>query len=241
MSEAGAEQSGEDTGPEYPLQVNCPRGGPAVAAIGGAEPCSARLHLVSTDSGDRPPGKQPSRRHLDPVLLRVAKGDDGAFAELYDAVAPAVFGLAKGVVRQIELAEEVAQEVLLEVWQKAPRFDPERGSGFAWVMTMAHRRAVDRVRSVQSATDRDLRVAQKSVQREHDQVVETVEERLAAESVRNCIDALTELQRESLTLAYFGGLTYSEVAQQLQTPLGTVKTRMRDGIIRLRDCMGVGT
>jgi RNA polymerase sigma-70 factor (ECF subfamily) len=145
------------------------------------------------------------------------------------------------VLRQVELAEEVAQEVLLEVWQQAPRFDPGRGTGFAWVMTMAHRRAVDRVRSVQSAADRDMRVGQRSVEREHDEVAEAVEDRLEAEAVRECLDALTELQMESVTLAYFGGFTYPEVAEQLGTPLGTIKTRMRDGIIRLRDCLGVTT
>jgi RNA polymerase sigma-70 factor (ECF subfamily) len=173
------------------------------------------------------------------MLLRVAEGDDSAFAELYDAVAPAVFGLARRVLRQVELAEEVAQEVLVEVWQQAPRFDPGRGTGFAWVMTMAHRRAVDRVRSVQSATDRDMRVGQRSVEREHDEVAETVEDRLEAEALRGCLEVLTELQMESVTLAYFGGFTYPEVAEQLGAPLGTIKTRMRDGLIRLRDCLGV--
>ena len=206
---------------------------------GGANPCRTRLHLVPATPLGPVTDSTPARRHLDPVLLRVAKGDDGAFAELYDAVAPAVFGLARRVLRQVELAEEVAQEVLLEVWQQAPRFDPGRGTGFAWVMTMAHRRAVDRVRSVQSASDRDMRVGHRSVERDHDQVAEAVEDRLEAEAVRECIEALTELQRESVTLAYFSGYSYPEVAEQLGAPLGTIKTRMRDGIIRLRDCLGV--
>jgi RNA polymerase sigma-70 factor (ECF subfamily) len=152
------------------------------------------------------------RQRLDPLLLRVAKGDEAAFSELYDAVAASVFGLAKRVLRQAEQAEEVAQEVLLEVWQQAPRFDPERGSGLAWVMTMTHRRAVDRVRSAQSASDRERRVGQRSQEREHDEVVEAVEQRLEAEAVRNCIDALTDVQRESVTLAYYGGFSYPEDA-----------------------------
>ncbi|MEO8106986.1 MAG: ECF RNA polymerase sigma factor SigK [Actinomycetes bacterium] len=207
-------------------------------------PSRARLHLVpdlpaesdapkSLDSGTS------ARRQLDPLLLRVAKGDDGAFAEVFDVVTPAVFGLAKRVLRQAEHAEEVAQEVLLEVWQQAPRFDPARGSGFAWVMTMAHRRAVDRVRATQAASDREVRDGRRSPARDHDQVAEAVEGRLDAEAVHDCIDALTDIQRESVTLAYFGGFTYPEVAEQLQTPLGTIKTRMRDGLIRLRDCLGV--
>ncbi|MCZ3386640.1 MAG: ECF RNA polymerase sigma factor SigK [Actinomycetia bacterium] len=185
------------------------------------------------------PEESSPRRELDPLLLRVAKGDDGAFAELYDVVTPAVFGLARRVIRQAEQAEEVAQEVLLEVWQQAPRFDPGRGTGFAWVMMMTHRRAVDRVRSAQSSIDREARVGQRSLAREHDEVVEVVEGRLEAEAVRECIGTLTDLQRESVTLAYFGGLTYSEGATRLGTPLGTIKTRMRDGLIRLRDCLGV--
>lgn len=206
---------------------------------GGAEPCRTRLHLVPIDPEDQAAAAAPGRRHLDPLLRRVAKGDDGAFAELYDAVAPAVFGLARRVLRQAEQAEEVAQEVLLEVWQQAPRFDPGRGTGFAWVMTMAHRRAVDRVRSAQAASDRELHVASRSQERAHDQVSEAVEQQMEAEAVRDCVDELTEIQRESVMMAYFGGYTYPEVAERLKTPLGTIKTRMRDGLIRLRDCMGV--
>jgi RNA polymerase sigma-70 factor (ECF subfamily) len=179
------------------------------------------------------------RQRLDPLLLRVAKGDEAAFAELYDAIAAPVFGLARRVLRQAEQAEEVAQEVLLEVWQQAPRFDPGRGSGFAWVMTMTHRRAVDRVRSAHSASERERRVGERSHGREHDEVVEAVEQRLEAEAVRHCIEALTEVQRESVMLAFYGGFSYPEVAERLGAPLGTIKTRMRDGLIRLRDCLGV--
>ncbi len=149
---------------------------------GGAEPCRTRLHLVPQDPEAPVEGATPTRQHLDSLVLRVAKGDDGAFAELYDALAPAVFGLARRVLRQTEHAEEVAQEVLLEVWQQAPRFDPRRGTGFAWVMTMAHRRAVDRVRSAQAASDRDLRVVERSHVREHDEVAEAVEQRLEGRS-----------------------------------------------------------
>lgn len=205
---------------------------------GAAQPCRARLHLVPELPSDAREVSS-SRRELDPLLLRVAKGDDGAFAELYDVVAPTVFGLARRVIRQAEQAEEVAQEVLLEVWQQAPKFDPNRGTGFAWVMTMTHRRAVDRVRSAQSATDREIKDGQRSLVREHDEVSEAVEARLDAEAVHRCVGALTQLQRQSVTLAYFGGFTYPEVAAKLGTPLGTIKTRMRDGLIRLRDCLGV--
>jgi RNA polymerase sigma-70 factor (ECF subfamily) len=109
----------------------------------------------------------------------------------------------------------------------------------AWIMTMAHRRAVDRVRSEQSATDRAKRLGGREVEPAFDAVAETVEIRLEREAVRRCLGSLTDLQRESIDLAYYGGKSYREVAELLDVPLGTVKTRMRDGLIRLRDCLGV--
>jgi RNA polymerase sigma-70 factor, ECF subfamily len=209
---------------------------------GGVDPCRARLHLVPPPPpADADVSSGSGRRRLDPLLIRVARGDEAAFAQVYDAVVPGVFGLARRVLRQAEHAEEVAQEVLLEVWQQASTFDPERGTGFAWIMTIAHRRAVDRVRSAQSASDRELRVGQTSRDVEHDEVAEAVETRLEAEAVRECMDSLTAVQHESVTLAFFGGFTYPEVAQRLGAPLGTIKTRMRDGLIRLRDCLGVAS
>jgi RNA polymerase sigma-70 factor (ECF subfamily) len=130
----------------------------------------------------------------------------------------------------------VTQEVLLEVWRSASRFDPVQGSARSWLMTMAHRRAVDRVRSAQAATEREARAALTAT--DYDVVVEEVESRLEAQRVRRCLDTLTELQRESVTLAYYGGYTYREVAGLLGVAVGTVKTRMRDGLIRMRDCLG---
>jgi len=129
------------------------------------------------------------------------------------------------------------QEVLLEVWRTAARFDPAVGSATAWIMTVAHRRAVDRVRSEQRAAERELRAATASIA--YDDVSETVEITLDQERVRRCLNGLTELQRESVTLAYYGGYSYREVAQLLGVAVGTVKTRMRDGLIRLRDCLEV--
>lgn len=160
-------------------------------------------------------------------------------AALYDAVAGPVLGLVRSVLRDPAQSEEVAQEVLVEVWQTAARFQPGKGSVMTWVTMLAHRRAVDRVRSAQAATDREHRAALLDRTPAFDEVSEQVEARLEREQVRRCMRALTELQRQSVTLAYYHGLTYREVAELLAAPLGTVKTRLRDGLIRLRDCLGV--
>ena len=173
------------------------------------------------------------------LLLRVAKGSESAFERLYDVVAGPVFGLVRRVVRDVAQSEEVAQEVFVELWRTAGGYRPERGSALNWALTLAHRRAVDRVRSAQARTDRERRVGVRSVERDFDQVAEAVTGRLEREQVRRCLSALTELQRESVLLAYYDGRTYTEVADVLGAPLGTIKTRMRDGLIRLRDCLGV--
>jgi RNA polymerase sigma-70 factor (ECF subfamily) len=166
----------------------------------------------------------------------VARGDHAAFEAVCARAGPAVFGVVRSVVRDPFQAQEVSQEVLLEVWRCASRFQPGKGSAMAWVTTIAHRRAIDRVRSEQRSAERQLRGVSHAVA--YDEVAEMVESRLERERVRRCLGSLTELQRESVTLAYYGGLTFREVAGLLGVPEGTVKTRMRDGLIRLRDCLG---
>ena len=173
-----------------------------------------------------------------PALLgRVAKGNRDAFEAVCQHIVAPVFGTARAVVRDVPQSEEVAQEVLVEVWQYACRFDASRGSALAWVTTIAHRRAVDRVRSEQRSAERELRAAASTVA--YDDVVETAGANLDAERVRRCLRSLTILQREAVTLAYYGGYTYRQVAGLLGVAAGTVSTRMRDGLIRLRDCLGV--
>lgn len=174
----------------------------------------------------------------DELLVRVAGGDQRAFEELYGLVSGPVFGLVRRVVRDAAQAEEVAQEALLELWRSAARFDPGRGSALAWVLTLAHRRAVDRVRSARAAGEREQREALRASAPAFDQVTEEVEAGLEREWVRRCLDGLTALQRQSVTLAYYDGYTYREVAERLSLPLGTVKTRMRDALTRLRQCLG---
>ncbi len=175
---------------------------------------------------------------LESLMRRVARGDEAAFAALYDRTGAAVFGLARRVVRDPARAEEVAQEVFLQVWQTATRFDAERGSAKTWILTLAHRRAVDVVRRDQSSSNREQRYDW-SGGPDFDSVQEEVGSRLEHEQVRRCLQSLTDLQREAVTLAYFGGYTYAEVSTLLEANPATVKTRMRDGLIRLRDCLGV--
>jgi RNA polymerase sigma-70 factor (ECF subfamily) len=182
----------------------------------------------------------PEQAVLVEALSLVARGDREAFDRVYREMAGAVFGLARRVLRDPALAEEVAQEVMVDVWRTASRFDQAKGSPRAWILTIAHRRAVDRVRSEQAAHDRETKVAARSNEIEYDEVSETVEARLEAQRVRHCLGGLTDLQRESVTLAYYSGYTYPQVAELLQAPLGTVKSRMRDGLTRMRDCLGVG-
>ena len=185
-----------------------------------------------------PEGVQPSAGgDLAARLRLVARGDADAFDAVYDLLAPSVFGIVRRVVRDPAQSEEVTQEVLLDVWRNAATFDPGRGSATAWVMTLAHRRAVDRVRSVQKESERERRTAAADVP--FDEVAEAVETSLERERVRRCLRSLTELQRESVTLAYYGGYTYGQVATLLGVPPGTIKTRMRDALIRLRDCLEV--
>lgn len=176
---------------------------------------------------------------LEDLMALVARGDESAFERLYDALAGPILGLVLRVLRDPAQSEEVAQEVLVELWRTATRYRPDLGSVRTWAMTLAHRRAVDRVRSAQAAVDREDRVAESQVERPFDQVADEVTSRLEREQVRRCMGTLTDLQRESVVLAYYGGYTYREVAQLLDVPLGTVKTRLRDGLIRLRDCLGV--
>jgi len=187
------------------------------------------------------PDPAPTTELADPgaLLGEVAKGDEAAFGRLYDLVAPRVYGLIRRVLRDPAQSEEVAQEVLVEIWRTAVRFDSARGTATSWIFTIAHRRAVDRVRSEQAASDRTLKVGASSVDTPYDEVADEVAGRLERQQVRKCLDVLTELQRQAVTLAYYQGNSYREVAELLQTPLPTVKTRMRDGLIRLRDCLGV--
>ncbi|GAA2247137.1 ECF RNA polymerase sigma factor SigK [Herbiconiux moechotypicola] len=195
------------------------------------------LELVTSDRDSDPSGV-PS---LERLLELVAAGDQGAFAELYDRTAPRVLGLVKRILVDHAQSEEVAQEVFLEIWRTAPKFESVRGSALSWILTKTHGRAIDRVRASQSGHDRDERIGRRDLETDYDHVSETVEIRIEHERVKRAMGHLTELQREAISLAYYGGYTHTEIAGILAVPLGTVKTRLRDGMIRLRDELGVAS
>ncbi|MBC7443035.1 MAG: sigma-70 family RNA polymerase sigma factor [Ramlibacter sp.] len=175
------------------------------------------------------------------LLGRVAQGDEAAFGELYDQMAPRVLGLVRRLLVDPAQSEEVTQEIFLEIWQSATRYEAQRGGASTWILTMAHRRAVDRIRSSQASRERDVKIGIRDLAVAFDEVSETVEVRLEHERVEKAMSRLTQLQRQAISLAYYGGLSQSEVAERLQIPLGTVKTRLRDGMIRLRDELGVAS
>ena len=191
------------------------------------------------DGVDVPEDGADAVDHAGQLLLRVADGDQAAFARLYDMLSPRAFGLILRVLVDRSQSEEVLQEVFLEIWQSAARFAPNKGQGRSWVLTIAHRRAVDRVRSAQASTDRDVRAGFRDMDVAHDGVAEEVELRIEGQRVSEALATLPDPQREAITLAYFGGYSQSEIAALVGAPLGTIKTRMRDGLSRLRVEMGV--
>ncbi len=197
------------------------------------EPAPLESGVVATP--DPVAGGELPNNTLQAQLSAASRGDESAFAALYDSVAPRVYGLVHRILRDVYQSEEVTQEVFLQLWETSHRFDPTRGSAISWIMTMTHRRAVDRVRSTQAQRRRDVSDAGRSLKTPFDETAEAAHSSLEATKVRNALDGLSPTQRQALELAYFAGHTHLEVSRLLQIPLGTAKTRIRDGLIRLRD------
>ncbi len=201
---------------------------------------------MTSDHGEQrrlTPVPDPPRSEADrliDLIARTARGHEEAFASLYDLTSTRVYGVVLRVLRSPDQSAEVTQEAYLEAWKQSARYRPELGSVLAWLLTIAHRRAVDRVRSVTSQTGRDERYGRQQQQPAASDVVwDDVSRQVDVERVRRAMRSLTEVQREALALAYFGGYTHREVARMLSLPLGTAKTRIRDGLIGLRDALGV--
>jgi RNA polymerase sigma-70 factor (ECF subfamily) len=170
-------------------------------------------------------------------MTSCAAGDESAFAVLYDLTVRRIYGTALRVLRSPEHAEEVTQEVYVEIWRQAPTYVHEKGSVMGWIATMTHRRAVDRVRSVSSEVARDGRYAFTGMERETDEVWDRVEQQHDVGRVRAALATLTPIQQQAVQLAYLDGLTQLEISRSLDLPMGTVKTRIRDGLRRLRDAL----
>ena len=207
---------------------------------------SETAETAAVPASDAPSAAEPGvataqelNAQLGALLGQIADGDRAAFADFYRLTSRRVFGMARRVLVDLELSEDATQEVFLQVWQNAASFNTAAGSPLAWLMTIAHRRAVDKVRSVQAATDREARYGADSQEIDHDSVSDEVGSRLEAEAVVRCLKTLTETQQESVRLAYYGGLSYREVAEQLNSALPTIKSRIRDGLIRLKTCLEV--
>jgi RNA polymerase sigma-70 factor, ECF subfamily len=196
-------------------------------------------HLRAVPAGASPSGEASVGHGLSELLKRSSRGDGAAFAQFYDETSTRAFGLAVRVVRDRAQAEEVTQEAFLEVWRSASRYDASKGSAIGWLLTIVHRKAVDRVRSAEAASRRDTSYHQDNQSVAHDATAEAAEATMEARRVRSALGELTSVQREALELAYFGGYTHTEVASMLDLPVGTAKTRIRDGLIRMRDAMGV--
>lgn len=195
--------------------------------------------LRAVSSGDDTPEETALPQRLSALLKQASLGDEPAFARLYDEVSSRLYGLVLRVVRDPAQSEEVSQEAFLEIWRTASRFDPGRGSALSWMMTIAHRKAVDRVRSAEAASRRDHGYHETNQDVDYDTTAEAAHATLDAERVRRALTTLTPAQRGALELAFFGGYTHTEVATMLDLPVGTAKTRIRDGLIRLRDTLGL--
>lgn len=198
-----------------------------------AAAASPRLRMGET------PAALEGAEDLAALLIRIGQSDRDAFTQFYALTSSRVFGLIRRVLVDAVLSQDTTQEVYLQVWQSAPRFDPKAGSALSWLMTLSHRRAVDAVRSRQRATDREAHYGASTQQIDHDQVLDSVTDSMDAAAVTTCLDSLTEAQRESVRLAYYAGLTYRDVAARLSVGLPAIKSRIRDGLRRLRLCLEV--
>jgi RNA polymerase sigma-70 factor, ECF subfamily len=193
------------------------------------------MRCVSNHEGGRSGSHPEVRGDLDKLLSAVARGEHGSFDLVYEQLREPVRRQVRAILRDPAQSEEVTQEVLLELWRTAVRYDPGKGSAAAWALTIARRRAIDRVRRTAASAAREQRTAMSAAS--WDQADEAVEGTLDRERLLRCVDQLSDLQREAIRLAFYGGHTYSQVAAILGAPLGTVKARIRDALVKLRDGM----
>jgi RNA polymerase sigma-70 factor (ECF subfamily) len=189
-----------------------------------------------------PPAQLPEdRATIDAHLLqRVAAGDQNAFGELYDRFSGPLYGTALRIVREPAEAQDVVHDVFVTLWEKAATFESSRGNAFSWAVTLVRNRAIDRVRMQRRRAELlaesapvDLGLDERQPQSGSEAAASSDE----ARAIREAVGALPAEQKRALELAYFGGLTQEQIAQQLQEPLGTVKARIRRGLVKLRDSL----
>jgi RNA polymerase sigma-70 factor (ECF subfamily) len=190
------------------------------------------MKMLADPAEDCPPAD--STRSLAELLILVAGGGRAAFGELHQRIAGKVLGVATSTLRDSSQAEEVTQEVFLEIWQRASSFDSARGSASSWVLRIAHARSVDRVRQAQAARNRDGVYFQREFEPEFDSVVDDVLRKVDYHRLRAAVAELTPLQREAVTMTFYTGHSYREASDVLGIPRATMKTRVRDGLLALR-------
>ncbi|MFJ4285444.1 ECF RNA polymerase sigma factor SigK [Paenarthrobacter nicotinovorans] len=187
------------------------------------------------DTATSPPAPEVPEMSLIELLQATGQGSEQAFTNFYQRTSHRAFGLVRRVVLDTSLAEEVVQEVFIAVWRDAATYDPAKGSPTTWLLTIAHRKAVDKVRSHQSSNSRYARWAAASWTRPYDEITTSILDRMEKLQLVDSLAALSPVQREAIVLAYFGSLTYREVAERLSKPLPTIKSRIRDGLNQLRE------
>ena len=188
-------------------------------------------------SGEKPVSRDARQEALLELVGHIAQGDEAALARFYDLTSPVVFGLAARVLRDRRDAEESTLEVYLQVWRTASDYDPDRGSPMAWLATMTRSRAIDRLRASRQWSSAAVPLPAGFSERQSAPGSDPAESTLIQEraaQVRQAVNALKPEQREVLEIAYFGGLSHGQIARQLGLPLGTVKTRIRTGMMQLR-------
>ncbi len=212
---------------------------PADGSHPATDPDGDAVHLVPQPTGRtvRAAGDPDEQERLRQLVAGTARGDEASYEELYDKLSTTVFGVCRRVLRDPSEAEEVSQEVLLEIWRTASRYDPTRAGVRSWAVMISHSRAVDRVRSSERRRVREEATTLPDPPAV-DEVSEAAVSAFEVRRVRKAMAELSEVQRESVRLAFYGGHTHVEVAGLLGVPLGTVKTRIRDGLTRLRTHLG---
>lgn len=175
-----------------------------------------------------------SQQHLVDTIARIAKLDQSALAELYDRTSRLVYGVVQSILNSPAIAEEITLDVYLQIWRQAAQYNPARGGPRTWLLLIARSRAIDARRSHREETQEEPLDLADTVDHRSPSAEKILSENGRQKIIRSALDSLRPAQREVIELAFFSGLSHSEIAAKLQQPLGTVKCRIRLGMVRLR-------